>query len=87
MTARLKIRAAVLISLIVVMLASLYVLELRGKVETTETVTSEIADAFLGLERAIGYSGLIHYFKNAVLRPNEPVYLDLGAQAYATVRT
>ncbi|MCW1931491.1 sensor histidine kinase [Pararhodobacter zhoushanensis] len=84
MTARLKIRAAVLISLVVVMLASLYVLELRGKVETTETVTSEIADAFLGLERAIGYSGLIHYFKNAVLRPNEPVYLDLGAQAYAT---
>ena len=75
-------RTAALIALVLGFLAIVAVLELKSRVEKTENKTSEIAEAFLGLERAIGYGGLIHHFKNAILRPDEPEYIDLAEQAY-----
>ena len=53
-------------------------------------VRSEIAlygdalpDAMLRLERAMGYAGFIHNFKNMVLRPDEPVYAARARADYA----
>ncbi len=37
---------------------------------------------FLLLERSIGYAGFIHNFKNHVLRPEEPRYLDAALEDY-----
>ncbi|MHC4894829.1 MAG: sensor histidine kinase, partial [Planctomycetota bacterium] len=41
----------------------------------------------LELERSLGYGGLIHNFKNALLRPDEPVYLDRARENAADVLT
>lgn len=40
--------------------------------------TSRLTEAFLRVERAVGYVGFIHHFKNAVLRPAETRYLELA---------
>lgn len=37
---------------------------------------------FLLLERSIGYAGFIHNFKNHVLRPDEPGYLEAALEDY-----
>lgn len=84
MNSHIKMRTAILISMFLVAVASMVVLELKARVQTAESFTSKIADAFQGLERAIGYGGLIHHFKNAVLRPDEPSYIDLANESYAT---
>lgn len=44
----------------------------------TDTLTE-----LLALERTLGFGGFIHDFKNAVLRPDEPVYLDRAASRAA----
>ena len=42
----------------------------------------DLALSQLKLERSIGYGGFIHNFKNAVLRPNEPRYLEAASRQY-----
>tara|TARA_R110001583_G_scaffold182521_1_gene340561 strand:+ start:44304 stop:46322 length:2019 start_codon:yes stop_codon:yes gene_type:complete len=37
---------------------------------------------FIQLERSIGYDGFIHNFKNFILRPDEPAYLDAALADY-----
>lgn len=36
----------------------------------------------LEVERSLGYGGFIHNFKNAVLRPNEPYYLEAATRQF-----
>jgi hypothetical protein len=38
---------------------------------------------FIQLERAIGYDGFIHNFKNLILRPDEDAYLDAALEDYS----
>lgn len=46
-------------------------------------VTSvELTRSFLNIERSIGYAGLIHHFKNHVLRPQSPLYSEQAKQSY-----
>ncbi|GGL74476.1 hypothetical protein [Wenxinia marina] len=50
----------------------------------TQRLSTELNLAVLGLERSIGYGGLIHLFKNAVLRgAEEPAYLSGAEEAAA----
>ncbi|MBY6161057.1 hypothetical protein KUV73_09235 [Mameliella alba] len=44
------------------------------RTDRLEDTSLNLTSAMLDLERAIGYVGLIHHFKNAVLRPDEPQY-------------
>lgn len=76
------IQAATLAVLVSIMLSGAVVWELRSRVAATDASSSEITRSFLRLEQAIGYVGLIHHFKNAVLRPAEPVYVDQAKTAY-----
>lgn len=41
-----------------------------------------MAQTVMQLEHATGYAGFIHNFKNAVLRPDEPVYIRYAADDY-----
>lgn len=54
-------------------------LEVRGEISL---YGDRLPDAMLRLERAMGYAGFIHHFKNLVLRPNEQVYADLAREEY-----
>lgn len=47
------------------------------------TLAAELPDAAIRFERQIGYGGLIHHFKNYVLRPDETVYRDAALQSAA----
>ncbi|GAA4223651.1 signal transduction histidine kinase [Sagittula marina] len=47
------------------------------------TRQTELASTVLRLERLTGYVGFIHDFKNAVLRPAEPVYLQRAEDQFA----
>ncbi len=47
----------------------------------------EITRHFLRLERAIGYNGFIHNFKNYVLRPGEDIYLGRAEENYRDAQT
>ena len=53
----------------------------RGS-EGQRVAAAELPAALEDLERAIGYSGFIHHFKNFILRPGEPVYYDRAAASY-----
>ncbi|MBP0481924.1 sensor histidine kinase [Sagittula salina] len=46
--------------------------------DETTALQAELASTIVALEQATGYTGFIHNFKNAVLRPLEPAYLDLA---------
>ncbi|WP_010142180.1 hybrid sensor histidine kinase/response regulator [Oceanicola sp. S124] len=47
-----------------------------------EVAAGALPAALQELERSIGYGGFIHHFKNAVLRPDDPRYLDLALTSY-----
>lgn len=47
-----------------------------------ERASVELPRLFLQLERAIGYNGLIHNFKNFVLRPGEEAYRNAALEDY-----
>lgn len=47
-----------------------------------ERATVDLPRLFLQLERAIGYGGFIHNFKNFVLRPDEDVYFEAALENY-----
>lgn len=44
---------------------------------------TDITEAAIELENAMGYTGLIHNFKNALLRPGDPRYLARAARDHA----
>lgn len=48
---------------------------------------AEAASTILRLEHATGYSGFIHDFKNAVLRPQEPIYLESALTKYDVIQS
>lgn len=56
--------------------------EVTRALRVAERNTEAIARSMIRLERSIGYVGLIHHFKNAVLRPDEPEYLALAEESY-----
>ncbi|WP_375569369.1 ATP-binding protein [Seohaeicola saemankumensis] len=61
------------LSMIVIIGLSSFLLALNGRLQAQkEGILYQLID---NLSYEIGYSGLIHHFKNAVLRPNEPEYL------------
>ncbi|MBT9384974.1 response regulator [Pseudooceanicola sp. CBS1P-1] len=47
-----------------------------------QIAANQLPTALQQLERNIGYSGFIHNFKNAILRPAEPRYYDLAIEDY-----
>lgn len=49
-----------------------------ARLDDVQNSTSRLTEAFLRVERAVGYVGFIHHFKNAVLRPAETRYLELA---------
>ncbi|WOI55492.1 PAS domain-containing hybrid sensor histidine kinase/response regulator [Palleronia sp. LCG004] len=66
------------------LLVLLSVMSARRYILTTQHGL-EISRLFLRLERTIGYDGFIHNFKNAVLRPDEPIYQDRARSDFAEV--
>lgn len=52
----------------------------RSAPRNDQALTSELAANVLNLERALGYGGLIHNFKNYLLRPNETRYRDAARE-------
>nr|WP_325250304.1 HAMP domain-containing sensor histidine kinase [Amylibacter sp.] len=52
----------------------------RSAPRNDQALTSELAANVLNLERALGYGGLIHNFKNYLLRPNETLYRDVARE-------
>ncbi len=52
----------------------------RAAPRNDQQVTSELATNVLGLERELGYGGLIHNFKNYLLRPDETLYRDAARE-------
>lgn len=50
--------------------------------DALHTKQAEVTRTILSLEHATGYSGFIHDFKNAVLRPLEPVYIQRALSDY-----
>ena len=52
----------------------------RSAPRNDQALTSELAANVLNLERALGYGGLIHNFKNYLLRPNETLYRDAARE-------
>ncbi len=63
----------ILAAIIFVAAVSLYTAVLESE-EEFELVTEEVPSTIAALERAIGYGGFIHNFKNHVLRTGEEVY-------------
>lgn len=60
---------------------ALYVLTLeRDNAERRAALALPVA--LHQLERAIGYAGFIHHFKNAVLRPEETGYYEMAEESY-----
>lgn len=51
-----------------------------------EVLTGDVPRIVGGLERAIGYGGFIHNFKNHVLRPDEGTYGDAARADYAVAQ-
>ncbi len=47
-----------------------------------DRASAELPRLFLQLERAIGYDGFIHNFKNFVLRPGENAYFEAALEDY-----
>ncbi|PJE28768.1 Response regulator receiver domain-containing protein [Pseudooceanicola antarcticus] len=60
----------------------LYGLLDRDRRGQTEVAAQSLPSALQDLERAIGYAGFIHHFKNAILRPDEPAYFDRAVESY-----
>lgn len=76
-----KLNLKVLALLLAALVAFEVYFTLRDRAHTT-TLLAQIADAHatsLQLEQEIGYGGLIHNFKNYILRPGEPAYLERAA--------
>lgn len=74
--------AVVVQPLLIIVVAAIVLAALISSVMLTTRVSplkhdlSEIIAKTALLERTLGYGGLIHNFKNALLRPAEPAYLD-----------
>ena len=49
--------------------------------------STEVSRLFLQLERAIGYDGFIHNFKNSIIRPNETAYIEAALKDYQQVES
>lgn len=65
--------------MIVMIGLSSFLFALNGRIQAQkEGVLYQLID---DLSYEIGYSGLIHHFKNAVIRPNEPEYLARAHEA------
>lgn len=75
----LKFACVLLIAILVIMNFSIVWLARSKTVELTEFNT-----ATKQLERSIGFGGLIHHFKNAILRPDEPEYIGFAQEAATT---
>ncbi|WP_424931662.1 response regulator [Amaricoccus macauensis] len=58
-------------------------LDLRREESLLFTENAALYEDMIAFERTTGYGGFIHNFKNAVLRPDEPVYLA-SAQDHLT---
>lgn len=56
----------------------------RDHQSDSEIAATGLPVALQDLERALGYDGFIHHFKNAILRPDEGVYHDLAVEDYET---
>ncbi|MBY5973807.1 response regulator [Ferrimonas balearica] len=76
---RFVLAAAMVLSVLAV--PALWLLTQDGQRAQREAAR-DLPSALHRLERAIGYSGFIHHFKNAVLRPNEPAYYALAEEDY-----
>lgn len=81
-----KMKATIAVAVILLLGSGGAVWELGRRVTTAEARTAELTQSFLAVERAMGYAGFIHHFKNAVLRPGEPGYIDLARDAYAATQ-
>lgn len=55
---------------------TLVILNDRSTPRDDQALTSELTTSVLNLERGLGYGGLIHNFKNYLLRPDETNYRD-----------
>ena len=55
---------------------------LSVRTERLDNSVNDLPRVFLRLERAIGYAGFIHNFKNYVLRPGESRYFDAALADY-----
>ncbi|MEC7764066.1 MAG: response regulator [Pseudomonadota bacterium] len=82
---RLWLGAVAIVVLVVLVLGSvaLYRTVLASEREM-EVITSDVPRVVGGLERAIGYGGFIHNFKNHVLRTGEGRYGVAAREDYAT---
>ncbi|QDV09344.1 Phytochrome-like protein cph1 [Planctomycetes bacterium Poly30] len=56
------------------------ILRAQATLRDLSTVISDTYVTELKFERAVGFGGLIHDFKNAVLRPSEPGYLEAASK-------
>lgn len=77
-----KIQTLVVASLCLMVFVAYGIWEFRRTITVAEEQATAITQTILKLERSIGYVGLIHNFKNAVLRPSEPRYIDDAENDY-----
>lgn len=73
----------VVVVAIVVSSIAIYVTALESE-QDFELITVDVPRTMAGLERAIGYGGFIHDFKNHVLRADEGQYGDAARRDYET---
>ena len=71
-----------LVALLAALTPPMLMLVDRDRWTRTEAAARALPSALQDLERAIGYAGFIHHFKNAILRPDEPAYFDLAQQSF-----
>ncbi|WP_159457054.1 hybrid sensor histidine kinase/response regulator [Pseudooceanicola marinus] len=78
---RVRIALAALMVLSVLAVPALWLMT-RDSNHAQREAAQNLPAALHRLERAIGYSGFIHHFKNAVLRPDDPTYYALAEEDY-----
>ena len=78
---RVRIALAALMVLSVLAVPALWLMT-RDSNHAQREAAQNLPAALHRLERAIGYSGFIHHFKNAVLRPDDPTYYALAQEDY-----
>ena len=78
----LKISAAPVLGLA----SYLAAVQLTESDDQIERLRHALSAEALRFERAMGYGGFIHHFKNAVLRPDEPLYGSIASNRLAEAR-
>ncbi|WP_428926194.1 sensor histidine kinase [Marinibacterium sp. SX1] len=80
---RLWIWLAAFLAVAIYVPAAVSLLDLRARYRSDMgLLTRQLPELLLDFERAIGYSGFIHDFKNAVLRGHEPAYAAAARLRY-----